>query len=233
MSYILYLSFIPVFIIAVYIYKRDVFKKEPIKELFKAFCCGMAIAGVVLAIGFLLDAAGIDIQTNVVLRAFVSAALIEEGTKFFFLYKFFWKNNCFDERFDGIVYAVFVSLGFAFVENVLYISSDVSHAESVAYARAFFAVPAHSLFAVAMGYGMGMAKFSNNRADAYIVRGLLSAIFIHGTYDFLLMYAEELASINESFSTFITMMFYLFVLCMWIVGLRRINSLLEADQWRL
>ena len=139
----------------------------------------------------------------------------------------------FDERFDGIVYAVYVSLGFAFVENVLYIYQDVGQAVSIARARAFFAVPAHTLFAIAMGYGAGIARFSRKRASLYLVSGLIWAILLHGIYDFLLMYSNELASVNETFSAFIVMLFYIFVIIMWVVGFRRMKKLNEEDQWRL
>ena len=233
MRYILLLAFIPIFVIAVYIYKRDKFNKEPLKELLKAFAAGMFSAVVVILVHEILDLSGVDIETNVFLRAFVSAAVIEECSKFFFFYKLFWNNPNFDERFDGIVYAVYVSLGFAFVENVLYIYQDVGQAVSIARARAFFAVPAHTLFAIAMGYGAGIARFSRKRASLYLVSGLIWAILLHGIYDFLLMYSSDLASVNETFSAFIVMLFYIFVIIMWIVGFRRMKKLNEEDQWRL
>lgn len=233
MRYILLLAFIPIFVIAVYIYKRDKFNKEPLKELLKAFAAGMFSAVVVILVHEILDLSGVDIETNVFLRAFVSAAVIEECSKFFFFYKLFWNNPNFDERFDGIVYAVYVSLGFAFVENVLYIYQDVGQAVSIARARAFFAVPAHTLFAIAMGYGAGIARFSRKRASLYLVSGLVWAILLHGIYDFLLMYSSDLASVNETFSAFIVMLFYIFVIIMWVVGFRRMKKLNEEDQWRL
>ena len=202
-------------------------------ELLKAFAAGMFSAVVVILVHEILDLSGVDIETNVFLRAFVSAAVIEECSKFFFFYKLFWNNPNFDERFDGIVYAVYVSLGFAFVENVLYIYQDVGQAVSIARARAFFAVPAHTLFAIAMGYGAGIARFSRKRASLYLVSGLIWAILLHGIYDFLLMYSNELASVNETFSAFIVMLFYIFVIIMWVVGFRRMKKLNEEDQWRL
>lgn len=233
MRYVLLLAFIPIFIIALYIYKRDKFKKEPFKELLKAFAAGMCSAVVVLLVHDILDLSGINLESNVFLRAFVSAAIIEECVKFFFFYKFFWNNPCFDERFDGIIYAAYVSLGFAFVENVLYIYQDVSQAARIAYARAFFAVPAHTLFAIAMGYGAGLAKFSRKRSTFYLVCGLIWAIILHGIYDFLLMFSEELAAVNESFSAFIVMIFYIFVAVMWFAGFKRMKRLSEEDEWRL
>lgn len=233
MRYILLLAFIPILVVALYIYKRDVYKKEPIKELVKAFCGGIASALVVIMINQLIVLAGIDITSNVILRAFVSAGLIEECVKFFFLYKLFWNNPCFDERFDGIVYAVFVALGFAFIENILYIYQDVSNAVHIAYARAFFAVPAHTLFAISMGSGLGLARFSNHNVTVRITGGLVSAVVIHGIYDFLLMYADELEAVNETFSAFIVLLFYIFVFFMWVMGFKRMRALSEEDKWRL
>ena len=233
MRYILLLAFIPIFVIALYIYKRDKYKKEPLKELLKAFAAGMGSAVAVIIVNEIIGLSGIDITTNVFLRAFVSAALIEESVKFLFFYSLFWKNPYFDERFDGIVYAVYVSLGFAFVENVLYIYQDVSQAVQIAYSRAFFAVPAHTLFAIAMGYGAGMAKFSRKRASLYLVSGFIWAVLLHGIYDFLLMYSSDLAAVNESISALIVMLFYMFVIVMWVAGFKRMKSLSEEDEWRL
>ena len=63
--------------------------------------------------------------------------------------------------------------------------------------------------------------------------GLIWAILLHGIYDFLLMYSSDLASVNETFSAFIVMLFYIFVIIMWVVGFRRMKKLNEEDQWRL
>ncbi len=232
-EYILLLAFIPVLIVALYVYKRDVYSKEPIGQLFKAFFAGMLSAAVVLIINVMLHLAGVSLERSVFLNAYIGAGLIEECIKFTFLYWLFWNSPHFDERFDGVVYAVFVSMGFAFVENVLYIYDGIEKLHEIVRARAVFAVPAHALFAIAMGYGMGLARFSNRASGWLLAGGLFSAIIIHGTYDFLLMYADSLADINESFSAFIMLLFYIFVILMWIVGFKRMRSLNEEDKWRL
>lgn len=233
LEYILLLAFIPVLIVALYVYKRDVYKKEPVWELVKAFSAGMLSAVTVLIINALLHLSGVNLESVVFIKAYVGAGFIEECTKFAFLYWLFWRNPNFDERFDGIVYAVFVSMGFAFVENVLYIYDGMDNVRQVAHARAIFAVPAHALFAIAMGYGMGLARFSNRASGWLLTGGLFSAIIIHGTYDFLLMYADFLSDVNESFSAFIMLLFYIFVILMWIAGFKRMKNLIEEDKWRL
>ena len=93
------------------------------------------------------------------------------------------KNNEFNEPFDGIVYAVMVSMGFAALENILY---TFQYGFGVGVTRAFTAVPAHATFVIIiMGYFMGKAKFSNNRIKFNLL-GLLFAILFHGSYDFFL-----------------------------------------------
>ena len=78
----------------------------------------------------------------------IFVGLIEEGSKFFFLYRFTWKDKAFNYRFDGIVYAVFVSLGFAALENVFYV---FNYGTGVALQRALLTIPGHMSFAVYMG----------------------------------------------------------------------------------
>lgn len=92
------------------------------------------------------------------------------------------KNNEFNEPFDGIVYAVMVSMGFAALENILY---TFQYGFGVGVTRVFTAVPAHATFGIIMGYFMGKAKFSNNRIKFNLL-GLLFAILFHGSYDFFL-----------------------------------------------
>ncbi len=91
-----------------------------------------------------------------ILLAFLVVAVVEEGTKFVFLKLRTWRDPNFNFRFDGIVYAVFVSLGFAAFENINYV---LGYGLTVALPRAVLAIPAHMGFAVFMGlfYGRGKA----------------------------------------------------------------------------
>ena len=85
-------------------------------------------------------------------NAFVGAAMPEEATKLLMLWLLLRRNKYFDERFDGIVYACCIGMGFAGTENVLYLFGNIENWQSVAVSRAIFAVPGHFMFAVAMGY---------------------------------------------------------------------------------
>jgi RsiW-degrading membrane proteinase PrsW (M82 family) len=95
-----------------------------------------------------------------------------------------FRQKEFDEPFDGIVYGVVVSLGFAAVENIFYVMDG---GVSVGLLRMFTAVPAHASLGVIMGYYFGLAWQHPESAWKYKLRGLISAIALHGAYDFFLM----------------------------------------------
>ena len=115
-------------------------------------------------------------------KAFFVVALIEEFSKYLMVRYYAQPKKDFNEPFDGIIYAVMVSMGFAFVENIFYV---IEGGMQVAIIRAITAIPAHATFAILMGYYMGKAKFSNNKAKFNLI-GLALAILFHGAYDFFL-----------------------------------------------
>ena len=132
-----------------------------------------------------------------VLLAFLVVAVSEEGAKLFFLKKYSWHQPAFNYMFDGIVYAVFVSLGFAAFENVKYV---FDFGLSVAFSRAFLAVPAHMAFAVFMGIFYGRARCHARRgngaaAKSNLAAGFISAVLLHGFYDACLMVGTNLSMI--------------------------------------
>ncbi len=185
---LLLISVAPVAIILVYIYYRDKYEKEPVNLLLKGLIGGMLIVIPVLFaenfISALLPQLFINPIGMAFGQAFLVAALCEEVFKLLAVYILIWQNPNFNERFDGIVYAVFVSLGFALVENIMYVFSN---GMSVGISRAFTAVPAHAMFGIMMGYYMGLAKFMPARRNYYLLLSLLIPFAIHGIYDFILM----------------------------------------------
>jgi len=183
---LLFISLAPILIIAFYIYNRDKYEKEPFSFLLRALFSGVWIViHVVLIERFLtIPSEGLEGISNAAYTAFVVAALTEEGMKYFAFYLFFWRNRNFNERFDGIVYAVYIALGFAGIENVLYVFTG---GYSVGLVRALTAVPAHALFGIVMGYYFGMAKFYPNTRVLYLFMAFFLPFAFHGFYDFLLM----------------------------------------------
>ena len=190
MRLLIVLGVLPVLIIIFYIYKRDKYEKEPIKLILKAFFFGMLVTVAVLAVAYVLKKIifeDISYSSNIektFYNAFIYAALLEEGFKFLALILAVWKNNEFNEKFDGIVYAVSVSLGFALVENFLYILPTKDYA--AAFSRFFTAVPGHAIDGIIMGYFVGIAKFSNKK-NLNLFFAFFFAFLAHGIYDFMLM----------------------------------------------
>jgi len=111
--------------------------------------------------------------------AFMAVAFSEEASKFIALRWFAYPKKEFDEPFDGITYSVMISMGFATIENCLYLYNDQGFSTGIH--RMFTAVPGHASFAVVMGYYVGLSKFSHKNYPQWI--GLLAAIVLHGLYD--------------------------------------------------
>ncbi len=187
---LLVLALAPAFAIVVYIYIKDKYEREPLGLLLKNVALGASAS---VLITFFLGAFGnwfLPVSNPMsmlqqFLKAFVVVALVEEFSKYFIVRYYAQRNNEFDEPFDGIVYAVMVAMGFAALENILYV---FQYGISSGVLRAFTAVPAHATFAVLMGYFMGKAKFSGNAKQKIRLNltGLFAATLFHGSYDFFL-----------------------------------------------
>lgn len=184
---LLLLAIAPAMIIILYIYFKDKFEKEPIGFLVKNFLMG-AIVSVIITLLLSIIANQFFPLTNETsifqqfIKAFFVVGFVEEFSKYIIVKLYAQKNVEFNEPFDGIVYAVMVSMGFAALENVMYV---FQYGVSTGIIRAFTAVPAHATFGILMGYFMGLAKFSKNR-QLLNITGLLVATFFHGAYDFFL-----------------------------------------------
>jgi RsiW-degrading membrane proteinase PrsW (M82 family) len=119
--------------------------------------------------------------------AFFKVALVEEFSKFLFVRLILFPNKNFNEPFDGIVYAVMVSMGFAALENIVYV---FQYGYQTGILRMFTAVPAHATFGILMGFFLGKAKFSHTRKMFYTLTALLTATFFHGAYDYFWFIAQ-------------------------------------------
>lgn len=183
---LLLLAVAPAMIIIAYIYFKDKFEKEPWKLLLKYFFLGASISVILtFFLSFIIGLTPLKLDDTSVLDMFIKAffvvALVEEFSKYVIV-RLAQKNKEFNEPFDGIVYAVMVSMGFATLENILYV---FTYGVETGILRAFTAVPAHATFAILMGYFMGKAKFSKNKVVLNMI-GLCIATLFHGAYDFFL-----------------------------------------------
>jgi RsiW-degrading membrane proteinase PrsW (M82 family) len=181
---LLAIALAPGFAIMLFIYLKDKHEREPLSLLAISFFLGVVSTIITLFISWPLDLFFALEKHDIVdefYAAFFKVALVEEFSKFLFVRFLLYPNKNFNEPFDGIVYAVMVSMGFATLENVIYV---YNYGFETGVMRMFTAVPAHATFAVMMGYFLGIGKFRHSREFAYSVIALLSATFFHGAYDY-------------------------------------------------
>lgn len=180
------LAVAPALAICGYIIHKDRFDKEPKKLVIKAFFWGVfSLFPAVIASEIGSNYVNNDGNfINTALYAFLVIALSEEFAKFFFLRYLLFNKKEFNEPLDGIVYAVMIGMGFAAFENIFYV---IEGGFSAALGRMITAIPAHAIFAVVMGYHVGLAKFDLTHRNELLRKGLLYAILLHGAYDFFLM----------------------------------------------
>lgn len=207
-------ALLPAIVLLGYIYWRDRKSPEPVKQLLKATAWGVLAIPLTLAIVYPLQWIGIIPEeyttiSGAIYDAFMSAAIPEELSKLLLLWLFLRKNPYFDERMDGIVYAVCVSLGFAGLENILYVVLDENWA-SIAISRAIFAVPGHFCFGVVMGYFYSLAKFEPQHRIRYSALAFIAPVVAHGIYDAIL-FAMQIPTWIESLLMlgFLVFCFYL------------------------
>jgi RsiW-degrading membrane proteinase PrsW (M82 family) len=205
-----------------YIYLRDKYNREPRQMLLRAFVLGSLAVAPVIVVEMRLDM--FDLVTDGLLEtgytAFIVAGLVEEGFKYLIFWLFIWRNQNFDERYDGIVYSVFISLGFATTENVGYVL--LSGGFRTAIIRSLTAVPAHALFGMVMGYYLGMAKFSEGSERARnLTYALIIPILLHGAYDFIIF----------SQSRLMLLLFVPYMVYLWRRGLTYVDELSERPRF--
>ena len=145
-----------------FLYIKDKYEKEPWKMLFLGVLFGLYTAAVVYALGSFLEERFPHEETPFY-TAFFSSAGVEEAVKFLFLFFLIWGNRNFNEPLDGIVYGVFVSLGFAWAENVIYVTHPILGGYETAFARALLSVPGHGLFGVRLGYYFALGKYRSRK----------------------------------------------------------------------
>ncbi len=184
---LLALAIAPGIAICLFIYFKDKYNREPLGLMLLSFFMG------VLSIvpPYIIQTAltkpverlmGPGIWYTAVF-AYLIVALTEEGSKFLALRFIPFKRRSFDDPFDGIVYAVIVSMGFATLENIMYV---FQHGIGTGILRMFLSVPAHATFGVLMGYHVGLAKFDTANKNRHLFLAIFWPVLFHGTFDFLL-----------------------------------------------
>lgn len=190
--YLTIAAVLPAVYLLVQVYHLDRLEHEPMGLLIRLVFGGIIstlLAVITEELGSMLLESCFETESLLcrVLMYFVVVGLSEEGFKYLMLKKRTWYNPNFNCRFDGVVYAVFTSLGFALWENIKYV---YRFGFATAVVRAVTAVPAHGSFGVFMGVFYGMAKRWENsgypsRSRTCRRLAVIVPMLLHGTYDFL------------------------------------------------
>lgn len=219
---------IPAVVLLVKVYKVDHLDKESPRLLWNLVVRGViatVFAMLTEWIGEFVLSSFVQEQTVLYnfLLYFIVVAVSEEGFKYLLMKQRTWKDPEFNFQFDGVVYAVFVSLGFALWENISYV---LMYGFGTALIRAVTAVPGHACFGVFMGAWYGLAKKyesygMHSQSKTCRVVALLSSIVLHGCYDFT-------ASIeNQNYAW----VFVAFVVVMFLVAFRLVKKLSQNDRY--
>ena len=233
MKFILYFilipALLPVFLILRYVYLLDKNEREPLNFVLKVVIYGAIFSIPCAAVErFLISMISMYYDPATIQFAWmentVCVALVEEFSKWLVLMLIVWKNRNFDYRYDGIVYAVSASLGFAALENILYV---VSYGTGVSIGRAIFAIPGHATFGVFMGYWLSRAKTfwldgKTGRMKFCKLLALGIPMLIHGAYDFLL--SEQVAALGYQY------VFYIYVILLDFFAWRIIKHEFRTDR---
>ncbi len=220
----IFFAIVPSVILCYVVYKMDVIEKEPMSMLLRLFFLGVLITVPAAFVETTIISAT-NYQVTDYFSAFVMSffviALVEEAYKFLILYLGTWKNRNFNHIYDAIVYAAFVSLGFATLENILYVYQNGA---ATALLRAFVSVPAHAFYAVASGYYLGLAKLNQSIGahgkSVYLrILSFVVPVILHGIFDFLLF-------INNNI---VMGIFFLFVGLLYVVSFFKIKKISATE----
>lgn len=218
---------IPAIALFIYVYRQDRLEKEPWSMMWRLLLFGAlstALAQITESLGisilpYFTQAGGTGYYLAL---CYIVIGISEEGFKYLILKLRTWKSPEFNCRFDGIVYACAVSLGFSLWENITYV---LSYGMSTAIMRAVTAIPGHACFGVFMGAFYGTAKMHEINGNVSASKrcrlmALLIPILLHGTYDYLAMRGEGMQ-----------LVFVLFIAAMFFLAYRTVRRLSNADRY--
>ncbi len=209
------IAIIPGIALALALYLTDRYDREPVNLLLKLFLFGMIAAiPTILVENFLSNINFLRGFLSIAWTAFIVAGLTEEYFKRLVVMKLAYLHPAFNEKLDGIIYCTFSALGFATIENIMYVISGYDADPYIGLYRGLLSVPAHMLFAITMGYYLSLAKFSPDAQNRkkYLRLSLLVPILFHGTFNFIL-----------TANNMLMVLFVPFVVFMWVVNLKKLN----------
>lgn len=223
---------VPGLLLLYYVYSKD-FNPEPKRMIWKGFLYGAIsvfvstlISGPLLNLGLYVNEPKTLLEAVKV--SFFGAAIPEESAKLFMLWLLLRNCREFDERYDGMVYAAAVGLGFACVENLMYVVSSGAAWFYVSATRALFAVPGHFAFAIAMGYYYSKNHFEWHRSSEWDrIKVWLIPVLLHGIYDTLAFSSE----LSPAYSGLITIALIFFCIRLFKSTRQRIQEEAERNTY--
>lgn len=209
----------PVIMLLFFVYAKDKYEKEPNLMLFTAVFYGMIMTAFVIA-------ADIFIENNISTKSklfsvFILSAGTEETIKLIFIYFLMHKNPNLNEPFDGIFYSAYICLGFAWIENIIYVMSPDLGGMETAFARSIFSVPGHFLFSVFMGYYFACFSYEK-RGVGFLLYSFFSAYILHALYNLIIIYTQK----------YYIFIIYAYMFFLWKAALNKIRKASENSPFK-
>lgn len=227
------LCIIPSLLILLYVYSKDIVEKEPIKLLVLLFIGGIIASLISTFISvifkYYIPFLSFDYSKmntwQLIFKVLVIIALTEELSKWLIYYITVWKNKNNNYFYDSIVYAVFISLGFATYENIIYANAYISQGFIPVLLRGIISVPSHAVFGIFMGYFLASArkesmKKRRNKTHKYLLLSIIIPTSLHFIYDLLLT--------NKNTYTF--MIFSSFIIIIYIISFLLLNKAVKIKK---
>lgn len=198
----------PAVAIMTFIYLSKRIELEPLPLIVRMFIIGVIMVFPLMFIQYAFETEGFF--QSPMLKSVFLAGLLEEFFKWFFLLFVAYRHSDFDHHYDGIIYGVSISLGFATIENIIYLFAN---GIEIALLRAIFPVSSHALFGIIMGFYMGKAKFTNVHTQLCLAMALFIPVGFHSLYDYIITVLEH------------TWLYWItpFMILLWIIGFRKIR----------
>ena len=211
------IAILPVFLIGKYVYKKDV-DKEPIKMVRRVFILGCisVIPALVFEMTFehYFPSKYMVTDFEIFLSVFIGIALIEEFCKWFMVMFSVYQDKEYNDFYDGIVYCVFSALGFACIENILYV---FKFGIGTGLLRAVLSVPSHVCDGIIMGYFLSCAKRESKKSkileSIYIVCSVIFPFLIHGMYDYFITIGD-----TSSVAAFFILVVLIYIICIYLIS---------------
>lgn len=216
----------PALIFMFTIYLTDRADREPAKLLLLTFLFGaLAVIPSLFVEEMLVRLNFFSGLSQAFFNAFIVAGMTEEFFKRLVVLKIPYRTSYFNEKLDGIVYAVFASLGFATVENIMYVVFTYTNNPFIGLYRGIFSVPAHGVFGITMGYYLSLSRFDidKRRKASNMRKSFWMPVLLHGIFDFILM-----AGIEE-----LTLLFVPYVVFIWWLNERKLSRFMFDSKSRI